>query len=438
MELLKYCVYLNPGLQAIFLCISDKYKRNYIMEKQENKFLSRRGMLKSFGLAGAAVVAAPALRLGESALQAATQPFSSAKGSRVGILFPDSSISGFTGGFLSGFNMPLRNGWKAGEFIEKVGKGECLTGKLDEMIRKNNPSVVVGVLNTRQAASLTDIVNKAGITFIEANLGENFFHKDYSSDKFYHVSLNLWQAHYVLGQYAANHNGKRAVCASSFFDSGYDLLYAFIAGFESAGGKVIDTLISGSPSNNISPVETAALAATAEADIIFANFSDSDGGLFLNALKYSSGIESKKIFTSSMMVQPRLAKHIGDSIVGVTSASTWSADSSQQSAEFAAEFFKTYKIMPNDFNVLGYEAALAADKALSGALSGSSLNSARGAMKFNAGTNGSETPVFILEMARPDDAHIISKVELPNAITNADFKLIDKNRTGAMMAYPAR
>ncbi|MBL8045415.1 MAG: ABC transporter substrate-binding protein [Anaerolineales bacterium] len=60
------------------------------------------------------------------------------------------------------------------------------------------------------------------------------------------VSLNMWQANYAFGRTAAR-AGTAAFLAASAHDAGYDALYALQAGFEHAGGTVLETGLSHTP-----------------------------------------------------------------------------------------------------------------------------------------------------------------------------------------------
>lgn len=60
------------------------------------------------------------------------------------------------------------------------------------------------------------------------------------------ISLNMWQANYAFGQAAVKFGG-RAFLAASAHDAGYDSLYALQAGFERAGGMVLETGLTHTP-----------------------------------------------------------------------------------------------------------------------------------------------------------------------------------------------
>jgi ABC-type branched-subunit amino acid transport system substrate-binding protein len=426
---------LYSHLGSIFSAI----KVSKSMEKKENQgFISRRGILKSIGLAGAAVVASPILHGGESALKAATNQTGSSVGLKAGVILPSSGSGVYDSNFTNVIYLYLDDKKKATgsvpftPFIIEANAGASIA--LGKLITENNIDIAVGLMNTRIALSLVSQVEKAKINFLEANLGENFFHKEIASERFFQHSLNLWQAHYVLGEYAAKNFGKQAVSVTSFIDSGYDALYGFQAGFESSGGKIIQTFVTGSPSNTISPVEAAGYAARSDAQMVFANFSGHEAAVFLSAFKKSGGNASKKILASGMMVQPRLTSSFGNDAIGIISAHTWAPDSSQSSAVFSANYRAKYSSEADDFAVLGYETAVLLSE---NKLGSATFNSVRGNITMNKATHSSEAPVYIIEMARPDDAHFIAKIEMPHTITNGNFRLTDDLRTGAVMMYPA-
>lgn len=60
------------------------------------------------------------------------------------------------------------------------------------------------------------------------------------------ISLNVWQANYAFGR-AAVRLGNRAFLAACAHDAGYDSLYALQAGFEHAGGTMLETGLSHTP-----------------------------------------------------------------------------------------------------------------------------------------------------------------------------------------------
>lgn len=427
------------------------------MEHKENQgLISRRGMLKSIGMAGAAAVSAPILHVGESALRAATTPADASKtGMKVGILIPGSGEGGYSSNFLNGFHLYLSQRKEAAgsvpftPFVEEIGVGAfSANAKLGKLIGEHNIDIAVGLMNSHIVQYLVPTVEKAGINFIEANLGENFFHKDLASDRFFQSSLNLWQSHYTLGEYAAHNIGTTAISASSFIDSGYDALYAFEAGFKSAGGIVTRTIISGNPSDNLSPVETAALCANSDARIVFANYSGSDAAIFLSAFKNSGGSETKKIVVSAMMMQPRLLRFIGDNALGAISALSWNPSHSET---FVSGYRAKYGSEADDFSLLGYDTATmlcsvsdqvsrsVAPSNVARAMNTMEFDSPRGVVKINAGTHSLESAVSIVEMKHTDGAaaiHVLSTGNLANAITSSKFRLTDEVRSGSVLPYP--
>ncbi|HEU4743285.1 MAG TPA: hypothetical protein VFS50_16970 [Meiothermus sp.] len=57
-------------------------------------------------------------------------------------------------------------------------------------------------------------------------------------------SLRQWQAEWAFGTWSAGQQGQSAVVVTNLLEAGYDLPYAFQAGFEAAGGRVLAVLVS--------------------------------------------------------------------------------------------------------------------------------------------------------------------------------------------------
>lgn len=108
--------------------------------------------------------------------------------------------------------------------------------------------LLVATIGSKDTARLGALCAEAQRPLIVANTGEDVVRPQANQPFTFHSTLNNWQASYALGQWAAT-IGKRGMIASSFYDSGYDTLYAFEAGFVAAGGEVVVTKISHQPND---------------------------------------------------------------------------------------------------------------------------------------------------------------------------------------------
>jgi len=422
------------------------------MENEKKGFLSRRGILKSLGLAGAAVMAAPVFKIGETAIHAATTTTgSSTTGVKVGLLVPASSV--YSSSFLNGYNLYLDQYFTANgslpfvTVIEEITNGpSSALSKLNRLINNSGITVAVGLMNSRISKYLVGAVENAKIDFVEANLGENFFDKNTLSSRFFQSSLNLWQAHYMLGEYAAANVGNKAVCVTSFLDSGYDALYAFEAGFIAGGGTVQNRIVSGNPVTNLSPVDAAMLCTGSDANVVFANYSGSDAATFLSTFKNNGS--TLPVYSSGMMIQQRVLNFVGADAAGIVSAHSWDFGSA---TTFDTAYQTKYNQLADDFSVLGYDTAIALCSAVSqmtrslnpitfnDAMTGVEINTPRGVVKMNPNTHAFEAPVMVMNMIN-NGTNIVSRNITTEAIdatvTTDAFKLTPDGSSGATQSYP--
>src|SRR2546426_10380737 len=79
---------------------------------------------------------------------------------------------------------------------------------------------------------------------ILADAGANIVRETEQSPYVFHNTLGYWQSSLALGEWAVRNIGKKVFVASSFYESGYDALYAFRLGAEIAGRRGRRTYIS--------------------------------------------------------------------------------------------------------------------------------------------------------------------------------------------------
>jgi hypothetical protein len=98
-------------------------------------------------------------------------------------------------------------------------------------------SLVVGIMNTLSAVSLGELY----AVLIASNLGEHIPRATLPSVRL--SSLHLWSKNYDLGRQAVRKYGTRGYIVTSFYESGYDALYAFRKGVEHEGGGLLGTSV---------------------------------------------------------------------------------------------------------------------------------------------------------------------------------------------------
>lgn len=159
-----------------------------------------------------------------------------------------------------------------------VGRAAAATRRL---LEKENVDLVVGLMNPRAVRFVHDVLEDSKSVFVNVSTGESASSDVHSS--IFHISLNGWQAHHTIGEWAHAEMGQRAVIITSFGESGYDLLPAFRRGFELNGGKIVSTHIVDAPAGGLSVERALASAASVRPDVVYALFSEGEAEKFLRA-----------------------------------------------------------------------------------------------------------------------------------------------------------
>lgn len=428
------------------------------MDTSKNS-ISRRGILKSLGFAGAAVVSTPIIGSAAESFAKATSALTGSASTTVsgtptiGLLVPKGNARVGVASLLEGFELYC-NEYQAEHgslpfriITEEVGvSGVSASRAMHKLIQQHHVTMAVGMLNSRVTRQVTAHLGEANVPFLEINHGENFFHKDLANECVFQNSLNLWQSNYVLGKYAAEHLGREAVSVASLVDSAFDAHYAFKAGFVAGGGTVVSTIITGSPADRISPFEAASKAAASSAPVVFCNYSGHDGALFLSQLQQCSN-GTKQVVASRLVSQPALQTYFGNNGTGVITAHTWQGSLTESS--FNQAYRSAYGIEPKEEAVLGYDTAKMLCSVLSASGSGTSttgvmsalkqaaITSVRGEIAMNTHSQAMEAPVSIYKVGALGEAHtLLSVISIPEELRADDFRLCADVRSGSIATYP--
>lgn len=410
------------------------------MSESKTTGISRRSILKTFGAGAAALAATPIVSKADAVRQAAL----SKSGVKAGIIIPGSAAKANSTAFLNGIDLFLTTYEKQhgatpfSPIVETAnGSASSVESAIAKLTHHHDVKLVVGYTNSHITNQLSAVIEKAQLPFIEANLGENFFAS--TSPYCFHSSLNLWQAHYLLGKYAAEHSGKKAISVGSFYDAAYDAHYAFEAGFVAGGGAVVKQITTGSPADHFSPIEAASIAANSDAEVIFINYSGTDASIFASAIQRGSAVASKKLYGSSLLSTPLNSSFIANSAEGIITASAGIA--SVANTEFSEAYKQAYRSSADDLALLGYQTAQlvaaaiakagkkASSEKLASSLGTLSFDTPRGQVAINSATHTTEAPVTIFTIGgEVISSHPISML--------AGLGLDTTMRSGALNIYP--
>lgn len=366
----------------------------------------RRALLRALGAATAGM-AVPAVAWGHDLpTRAAASTLAGAAAQsdlRVALLLPGSSFDGTSAAALSfrdGFTVALEatTGRRIPVQVHDIGGG---VGRARAFARaqrtRRDTDVVVAMMSARAAPWMQQDLTAAGIPLVVASAGERVVRGDAVSPSFVHSSLELTRAAYASGRWAAEHGGRRCAVACSFYESGFDMVAAFRAGFEAAGGTIVLSLVSGAPYDGIDAAEAARELAESDADVIGAFYTGDDARTFFGAFGAIEGT-GRRVVVGSPLVTAAEA-----SGVAVTSVASWSPVlANDANRAFVALFTERFHRTPDPFAMLGYEtacmmrgAAPGGARSLADGLRGGGFCGARGVVAMDARTNEISAPLRV-------------------------------------------
>ncbi|HEX2913785.1 MAG TPA: ABC transporter substrate-binding protein [Chloroflexia bacterium] len=248
---------------------------------------------------------------------------------------------------------------------------------VSKLLVETGGALLAGITNPANLSTrYSDVVAQQKALFLAGSSGENVSRDGDTSANLVHSSLMSWQSAWTIGNWAAAKFGKKALVMSSFYESGYDALYAFQLGFESAGGQVVKTVITGSPSNPAVSTEAALLDAVKETrpDVVYAAYSGSEALEFVKAYSQSGLGKDLPLLGSPFLTDETWLAQQGDNALNIYSVHPWSAalDSAQNKA-FISAYRDRYGKLPDTFAVLGFEKA----RLIAGGLNAASGDPAR-------------------------------------------------------------
>lgn len=277
---------------------------------------------------------------------------------------------------------------------------------------KEGAHVIVATTGTKGIETISDLCAAAERPLIVANTGEDVV-RDVAATPFtFHSTLNSWQATYALGQWAVQNRGRRAMSIAGFYDSGYDSLYAFEAGFVAAGGEIIGRHISHitPDKNEFSGVVDA--VHTYQPDFVFAAYTGTVANRFLSDVMGQLRVP--------VLGTPFLTEFFP--VPGILSGSAWSPTlKTSATTNFLDLYQKSTDTVPSILALLGWDtgtliatafqnAGSTDGRALQSTLRTASFASPRGMLRMDPITQSTLGPLYL---RRSDGTTHQVETELP-------------------------
>jgi branched-chain amino acid transport system substrate-binding protein len=374
----------------------------------EPRPMNRGGFLKLAGV-GAGLLAAGPLA---SAAKAGTSI-------KVGVMVPTGSSYALMGpSLLDGLRLGFEEAGLRGTPItatlvsREVDGGYAYAGTTARELLDDGADVVVAGVSALVAERLGPLFARRRTPLVVANTGAHVVPTAARSPFVLHNSLLYWQASFAMGRWAARNLGRRAFVATSLHDAGYDSVYAFRRGFESAGGAVVGEGVS--HADPASPELAALFAAAREsrAGVVYGLYSGDAATEFVRGYAASGG--RARLVVGSLAVEDYSLRRIGAAAAGVLSAASWTASAQGKlNRAFKQAFRNEYGRAPDPFAALGYDTALLVVEGMRRALGrglrmqglvealrGASVNGPRGRLVVDAATNTVRGPIAIRRVRR--------------------------------------
>ena len=117
---------------------------------------------------------------------------------------------------------------------------------VQELVTRERVQLLTGFVYSPNVMAPAPLISEAKVPTVIMNAGTA--HIPSLSPYYARVSFSMWHAGYTMGKYAAEKLGyKTAAVGYTDYPPGKDSLAAFKAGFEAAGGKVVDAIPMGGP-----------------------------------------------------------------------------------------------------------------------------------------------------------------------------------------------
>lgn len=362
---------------------------------------------------------------------------------KIGILLPRSTEHPqYPGSFQNGLRLGLnqRNALKRKKIeliTEQVNYGSPIItkGKIQQLISENNVNMFVGLLNSEVAVDIGDLVKNAQAPILIANAGENYLTKKVKENPYlFFNTLNLFQNAYLSGKYAVEKFGKRIGVITALYDSGYDALFAFYKGVESAGGTIVETHLKKQDDNSF---------ITRVLDRI--EIEDLDGMyVFLNgnlADDFFRSLHAKKLqipaIATSFATEDKRMMNLGAAANNLQNFSAWTKNlNNTENQKFVSAYKKQFFKDPDQFSFLGYESGLIIYESLANckgdfsgmnlaaAISGIKIKSPGGEISVNNKSGLVANPVYLCTTKQSafqfPENNVIEKT-IPASEFHADF-----------------
>ncbi len=298
---------------------------------------------------------------------------------KVGTVLSFSQVMGVYGNaILDGMNLAIEEagGSVAGRKIVIVKEDDKNDPKTAlQLVRRytkdDKVDFLVGPVASHVAAAIRDEVHRSKTFLLIANAGNDELTRELCSPYVIRTSFSNWQWNSVMGDYTANHVGKRAVLVGANYVAGKQMGAAFAEGFKKAGGSIVDETWSAMGTADFANVLTKLRSMEDKVDAVWAFNPGSSTVNFIN--QYAQAKLKPVQVGPQSNADEFYFDAIKDNALGILGSGQYvQSMGTPRNQAFVAAFKKKYNRLPAATDVNGYDSMrliIAATRALNGNLS---------------------------------------------------------------------
>jgi len=361
--------------------------------------LERRITRREFiqGAAGVALAASP---LGAPFVHAQSAPL------KVGLMLPYTGTYASLGNAITNaFKLYVaeKGGKLAGRSIDYVvlddeSEPAKAVDNASRLVNRDKVDVLVGTVHSGVQAGIVKVARESGVLSIIPNAGFGAATGPLCSPNIFRTSFSNWQTTFALGKVMMEKGHRSAVWITHKYAAGEEMFAGFKEGYEKAGGRIAKDLWLPFPNVEFQALLTEIAAAKPDAVACF--FA---GGAAVKFVKDydAAGLKGKIPLYGNGFLTDGTLQAQGASAQGIMTTLHY-ADSLDvaKDKEFRLAYAKAYKLQPDVYAVQGYDAAqlldiglkavkgdIKAQKAMTAAMEGVTIDSPRGKWKMSRSHN---------------------------------------------------
>lgn len=353
---------------------------------------------------------------------------------KVGLLLPASGNYAALGQDIEdGFLMAIaESGHRDIEIVEADTEADPQTGltMARKLVMQDQADVLVGVVSSAVLGAVRDFVHQSQVPLIVANAGNSDATGKDCSAYITRVSFSNDQLNRPMGEWMAAQGVNSVYTLAPDYAAGQQMIGAFSAAFEAAGGDVIGGEFTPfGKTEDFGPYLAKAQASGAEAIYVF--YGGADAISFVRQYDSFGLAEQMPLYSVGFLTAPLYLREQGQAATGVIGALHYlpSLKSPENDAFVAAYQAEHPDKLPSEYVVAGYDAGrlllgaleegAEGREALAAALPNVSYTGPRGPLEIDPATNNIVQNVYVFETVEGEDGMTHRLLDTIKAVQDA-------------------